>query len=179
MKHWNKIMPASAMIAVAVAGAALADPQYNGVFVAHVGASDKDVSLERQERKLSKTSNLYSGSYSFSFGIDGERSPVRFPAGSDISLIVRTADPNADPVNLFDVTKMVAAKGTRSISSTGHNFIGTKSVAATAVPFEASPYKKAMTRLHPASPLGPGEYCASEKPSVTNGAAAMYCFGVD
>ncbi|WBH17031.1 hypothetical protein [Sphingomonas radiodurans] len=168
------------VIALTLGFPVAADPQYQGTFVARVGASSADVALERQVTTSKfKVRALGLGGAKTSFYVPGDRSPVRFTSASPISLIVRVSDPQIDPANLFKVIYAKVEKGNRVLSAVSGGLLGGKQRPGEAVSFEARPYKTSMVQLVLPQTLLAGEYCVSSTPTLQNPEPPAYCFGID
>jgi hypothetical protein len=110
------------------------------------------------------------GKTEYLFYVQGSRSPVRFPAGTDVRPVVR---PQAGEVLYL---KFESKKDGRSLTVTfaGDSPIIKPGADAYPVKFDSAEIGGGTRRLHTPAKLGPGEYCL-----LFNTARDAYCFGVD
>jgi hypothetical protein len=141
------------------------EPKYLSVFY-YLGASGQAIELERQNPKES----LRGGKLLLT--MPGEKSSVRFPAGSKMQFVVRVTEDFDKAAATMQFMRFEGHDGTRQVSVKKP----TKSqpVIETDLKLNAEKYGSSSLKLTPAEELAPGEYCVS-RTTIPLG----FCFGVD
>lgn len=105
----------------------------------------------------------------------GERSPVRFKAGSKWGFLIRPPDPT-QTLN-FRLERLESKGGSRTVSLGSKVKVTTNPEKPGLLSFTASRYGNSSFELSIPYDLVPGEYGFFV--SASTGGAAMFCFGVD
>lgn len=177
-----RLAAVAAFAALTLPAPAVADPQYKGIYVARIGTSPTDVTLERQRTKVKmRMKALGLGGVNISFVVPGERSTVRLASGENLSLLVRIADDSADPMTLIKISKAKVSKGNREFSgvSTSFGSFTGRSKEAEPVLFEVKTYRPLILRIVLPPALPAGEYCATTAPNFDNPEPDSFCFGIN
>jgi|HubBroStandDraft_5_1064220.scaffolds.fasta_scaffold06520_2 hypothetical protein len=156
------------------------EPEYTNSFF-YLDSAGALKPLEREPVGVSsKIHALGFGGASASYQIQGDRSPVRFAAGSPIEVIVKLENHDADPATQVLLYSLQSDKGHRQIliSRVHYMGLGQKSDLQTSqLQMAFAKYGQGSIQITPSNPLQPGEYGIAMQ---TQGAQPLvFCFGVD
>ena len=148
-------------------------PEYDGIVEAVVGG--QRVNLERaQTETRASTRALGLGGVAVYQQVQGARSPVRFPRGSDIQFVTRAAGGNTEPSSFVHLFQLSVRGGSRRLRMGGANMFGGSFSSENEVALTGERYGPAFYRLHPLAPLPPGEYLVQ-----SGGGTSAFLFGID
>jgi hypothetical protein len=156
------------------------EPDYaNSFFYLEVSGGLKP--LEREPLGMVGRAKAFGfGGADVNYQVLGERSPVRFSAGTPIQLVVKLQDRDVDPATLVVLYPLKVDKGKRQllISSVGFLSMHNKSdMQSKQLQMVFTKYGQGSVRITPANPLPPGEYAIAV--SGKDQQPTVYCFGID
>jgi hypothetical protein len=110
----------------------------------------------------------------------GERSPVRFPAGKPIEIVVKLENHDVDPATLIVLYPLKPGKGKRQLLISGQAIFGLHAksdLQSKQQQMTFAKYGQASLKITPAAPLPPGEYAIAVQNRDQQPTA--WCFGID
>jgi hypothetical protein len=165
--------------AVSAQDRALPEPEYLNTAYVYDAASNKLISLERQNSNpAAKSKALGFGGIKATSEVPGLKSPVRFPADQKL-VFVFMAPAGLDPQSLVRIVPLTPKKDHREIvRMQSKGVMGMGGVKSEGdkddIPFNASKYSETSVQVSPAVPLQPGEYAIGQPYSPS-----LFCFGID
>jgi hypothetical protein len=155
------------------------EPEYANSFF-YLDATGALKPLERASVAVAaKIHALGFGGGSASYEIQGERSSVRFAAGSPIAVIVKLENHDVDPATQVILYSLQSGQGKRQllITRTYYAGLGRKSdLQKKQLQMVFTKYGQSSVKIEPANPLLPGEYALAMQTQSVQPLA--YCFGV-
>jgi len=151
-----------------------AGPEYVGVVQAI--ANGRAIDLERGEPSTRfKMGFMGVGGAKVMSQVPGEKSPVRFAAGSAIEFLTRVTSQDIDPISYVSLYRMKSYGKFRRLKLSQTQLNGASSTDnEQKIAIAGSKYGSRFYRVRPLAPLPPGEYMIK-----AGSGTVVYMFGID